>query len=188
MTAAFQPASGDHRDLRSGFDVFYKETVDRTFRAAYRAAGGDREIARDATQEAYLAMLRILIDRGPARDPARYVVGIAVKKVVDAYRASARYDRWVDNYDPPIEEVGFAQVTDDVSVIRLVIEFLNRQPPQQRAVGVLYFLEELTYNEISTALDGMSLSTARTHVQRLRQKLAPLVKQIAANIEGGESR
>jgi RNA polymerase sigma factor (sigma-70 family) len=188
MTATYQPVSGDHRDLRSRFDAFYKETVDRTFRAAYRAAGGNREIARDATQEAYLAMLRILVERGPARDPARYVVGIAVKKVADAYRASGRHDRWADNYDRPIEEVGFAQVTDDASMTQLVIEFLNRQAPQQRAVGVLYFLEELTYNEISTALGGMSLSTARTHVQRLRQKLAPLIKQVAANIEGGESR
>lgn len=74
------------------------------------------------------------------------------------------------------------------SVTRLVIEFLNLRAPQQRAVGVLYFPEELTYSEISTALDGMSPSTARTHVQRLRQKLTPLVKQVVANSEGGESR
>lgn len=107
MTAAYQPVSGDHRDFRGRFDAFYKSTVDRTFRAAYRAAGGDREVAHDATQEAYLAMLRILVDRGPVRDPAQYVVGIAVKKVVDAYRASARHDGWIDDYDLPIEDVGF---------------------------------------------------------------------------------
>lgn len=188
MTADYQPASGDDRDLRGRFDVFYKSTVDRTFRAAYRAAGGNREIAHDATQEAYLAMLRVLVDRGPVRDAGQYVVGIAVKKVVDVYRANARYDEWVEDYDVAIEEVGFVRVTDDAAVTRLVIGFLNKQAPQQRAVGVLYFLEELTYNEISVALGGMSPSTARTHVQRLRQRLAPLVKQVAANSEGGERR
>lgn len=185
MTVAYQPDSGDRRDLSGRFDVFYKSSVDRTFRAAYRAAGGDWEVAHDATQEAYLAMLRILVERGPVRDTGQYVMGIAVKKVVDAYRASARYDRWNDDYDLPIEDVGFVQVTDDALVTRLVVEFLNRQAPQQRAVGVLYFLEELTCQEISVAL-GMSPSTARTHVQRLRQKLVPLVKQVAAYSEGGE--
>jgi RNA polymerase sigma factor (sigma-70 family) len=186
MTVAYRPESGGDYDLRSRFDVFYKSTVDRTFRAAYRAAGGNREVAHDATQEAYLAMLRILVDRGPARDAGQYVVGIAVKKVIDLYRASARYDRWTDDCDLPTEDVGFEQVTDDTLVTRLVIEFLNRQGPQQRAVGVLYFLEELTYNEISAALGGMSPSTARTHVQRLRQKLVPLVQEVVANSGGGE--
>jgi RNA polymerase sigma factor (sigma-70 family) len=187
MTADYQPAPDDHYGLNGRFDAFYRSTVDRTFRAACRVAGGNWEIARDATQEAYLEMLRCLIDRRPVRNAEQYVVGIAVKKVVNVYRASARYDDWIEDYDVPIEDVGFIQVTDDAVVTRLVIEFLNAQAPKQRAVGVLYFLEELTYNEIAAVL-GMSPSTARTHVQRLREKLAPLAKQVAANREGGDHR
>jgi RNA polymerase sigma factor (sigma-70 family) len=133
-------------------------------------------------------MLRILADRSEVRDVGQYVVGIAVKKVIDLHRARARHDSWTDEYDPPIQEAGFEQVNADASLTRLVIEFLNQQAPQQRAVGVLYFLEELTYNEISTVLGGMSPSTARTHVQRLRQKLAPLVNRVATSAEGGEYR
>jgi DNA-directed RNA polymerase specialized sigma24 family protein len=39
---------------------------------------------------------------------------------------------------------------------------------------VLYFLEEFDYSEIAEKL-GMSCSTVRTHVQRLRAGLQPLI-------------
>lgn len=186
MTAAHEPAPVDSVDFRARFDAFYKSTVERTFRAAYRAAGGNPEIAHDATQEAYLTMFRILMDHRQIRDAGQYVIGIAVKKVVDAFRSSARCDGRIDDRDLPIEDIDLVQLID-VSLTQFVIDFLDQQAPQQRAVGVLFFLEEMTYQDISAAL-GMSPSTARTHVQRLRQKLAPLAKQILANAEGSENR
>lgn len=68
---------------------FYKTTVHRTYGTAYRAAGGDKDVAHDATQEAYVVMLRRWLgNKKPEGDACRYVVGIAVRKVADFYRSS----------------------------------------------------------------------------------------------------
>lgn len=71
-------------------------------------------------------------------------------------------------------ETGYAEVLDTMTVLQAVCEFLDRQPPRRRAVGVLFFLGEFGYSEIAEKL-GMSCSTARTHVQRLRAGLQPLI-------------
>jgi len=52
-------------------------------------------------------------------------------------------------------------------------------------VAVLYFLEELTYAEIAEIL-AITESTARTHVERLRMLLKPLVDNITKFGQGGE--
>lgn len=82
---------GADPDLLQDFTDFYKTTAQRTFGTAYRAAGGDKEVADDATQEAYVVMLKRWLDnKKPEGDVGRYVVGIAVHKVADFYRSCDR--------------------------------------------------------------------------------------------------
>jgi RNA polymerase sigma factor (sigma-70 family) len=187
MTVGRQPAPDG--PLRLRFDDFYGTTARRTFQAACRVARGDIEVARDATQEAYLTMFRLWAAGGrPIQDPARYVVGVAVNKVVDHYRRQARHEVLTDDDVPAVQDAAFDQVVSRIAIIDVIRKFLDCQAPQQRAVGVLYFMEEFTYAEICAVLDDMSQSTARTHVQRLRRKLAPLVKRYLGNNEGGVHR
>ncbi len=175
-------------DPRHDFIDFYKTTVHRTFGTAYRAAGGDKDVAHDATQEAYVVMLKRWLDNNkPEGDVCRYVRGIAVHKVADIYRSRER-DRFVtleEEHDCPSDETGYAEVLDTMTVLPVVLAVLDRAPQRQREVGVLYFLEEFDYPEIEEAL-GMSCSTARTHVQRLRRKLQPLINLITLDDQGGE--
>ncbi|ONI87043.1 hypothetical protein ALI144C_10445 [Actinosynnema sp. ALI-1.44] len=190
MTVAHPPAPDDPEEaLRRRFDDFYVATAHHTFQVACRVARGDIEVARDATQEAYLTVFRLwATDSQPIQDPARYVVGVAVNKVVDHYRRQARHEVLTDDNVPTVPGTEFDHVVSRIAVIEVIRKFLDSQAPQQRAVGVLYFLEELTYAEICAALDGMAQSTARTHIQRLRRKLAPLVHRTLGNVEGGEHR
>lgn len=168
-------------DPRHDFTYFYNTTSKRTFGTAYRAAGGNEDVARDATQEAYLVMLKRWLDgKKPEGDVHRYIVGIAVRKVADHYRSSNRLIALKEEHDCGGEETGYVEVLDTMTVLQAVRDFLDRQPSQRRAVGVLYFLEEFDYPEIAAVL-GMSRSTARTHVQRLREVLQPLIDD-----QGGE--
>ena len=99
MTLLEQPSSDGATDpnLLHDFIDFYGTTFQKTFGTAYRAAGGDTQLAYDATQEAYVAMLQFWRDnRRPEGDVCRYIVGIAVHKVIDFYRARDR--------DVPLEE------------------------------------------------------------------------------------
>jgi RNA polymerase sigma factor (sigma-70 family) len=186
MTRIKQPGSGGPAkpDLLRDFIDFYKTTVHRTFGSAYRAAGRDTDVAQEATQEAYLVMLKLWLDNErPEGDLRRYVVGIAVHKVADHYRRD-HYVAWEEDHDCGTHETGYAEVLGTMTVLHAVREFLDRQPPRRRAVGVLYFLVEFDYSEIAATLD-MSCSTVRTHVQRLREALQPLIDQVLDD-GGGE--
>jgi RNA polymerase sigma factor (sigma-70 family) len=172
-------------DLLHDFVDFYKTTSHRTFGTAYRAAGGNSYVAEDATQEAYMVMLKRWLDnKKPEGDLCRYVVGIAVRKVVDFYRSRDREVPLEVEHDWGSHEPGYGKVLDTRTVLPVVRDLLDRQPLRRRAVGVLYFLEEFDYPEIAETL-GISCSTARTHVQRLREVLQPLIDRIT---DGGGER
>jgi RNA polymerase sigma factor (sigma-70 family) len=188
MTAVEQPGSDGTADpdLLHDFIDFYETTVHRTFGTAYRAAGGDSHVAEDATQEAYVVMLKRSRDnKKPEGDFCRYVVGIAVRKVVDFYRSRDREVPLEEEHDWGSHEPGYDKALDTMTVLPVVLGLLDRQPLRRRAVGVLYFLEEFDYPEIAETL-GMSCSTARTHVQRLREALQPLIDRITLDDRGGE--
>jgi len=189
MTIGEQPGSeAPDPVLLQDFREFYRTTVQRTFRVAYRAAGGDKDVAHDATQEAYTVLLKCWLDnKKPEGDICRYAVGIAVHKVADFYRSKERERRVTaeEEYDYPGDESGYAEVLDTMTILPIVLAVLNRAPRRQREVGVLYFLEAFDYAEIADVLH-IKRSDVRTHVQRLRGKLRPLINRITLDDQGGE--
>ena len=63
MTAHRSPDGGSSSPARGdgdAFETFYRTTVQRTFDIARRAAAGDKHLAHDATQDAYVEMLPVL--------------------------------------------------------------------------------------------------------------------------------
>lgn len=133
----------------------------------------------------YVAMLQLWLDnKKPEGDACRYAVGIAVHKVADFYRSSDRYVPLEEEHDCGSHETRYAGVLDTMTVFREVRDYLNRQPPRRRAVGALYFLEDFKYAEIAETL-GMSCSTARTHVHRLRSGLQRVIDRITLDDQGG---
>lgn len=183
---SLEPPTSDgaaNPDPLRGFMAFYKATVHRTFGVAYRASGGDEHVARDATQDAYVVMLKRWRDNTwPEGDPCRYVARVAVNKVADYYRSIHRWIPIEEEHDCGSDETRYAEVLDTMTLHRAVRDFLDGQPEQRRAVGVSYFLEERDYRKIADAF-GMSCSTVRTHVQRLRAMLQPLIDQIPPDDE-----
>lgn len=160
------------------FNAFYAATARTTFNIAWRVTAGDQDVARDATQDAYLEMLRRWESRRCRSfdDNSRYVVGIAVRKVADWYRCHRRLTALDDEHDGGTEDPRFDDVLDELSVLQAVRDLIARQPVQRRAVGTLFFLQNCHHAEIAVAL-GITQSTVRTHVQRLRAQLKPLVDQ-----------
>jgi RNA polymerase sigma factor (sigma-70 family) len=124
-------------------------------------------------------------NKKPEGDVGRYVVGVAVRKVADFYRSRDRCVPLEEGYDCGSHETGYAEVLDTMTTLDVVRDCLDRQPPRRRAVGVLYLLEEFEYPEIAETL-GMSCSTVRSHVQRLREALQPLINRITLDDRGGE--
>ncbi|GAA2777000.1 hypothetical protein [Saccharopolyspora taberi] len=162
------------------FEAFYAETFSRTFKAVLRRAGGDRHVTDDATHDAYVAMLKSWPERKHRSldENRQYVQAIAANKVFDWYRHQRRYVELDDEFDAATDESGFAEVLDELSVVGEVRALIGRQPLRRRAVGELFFLEEIgDYREIADTL-SMAPSTARNHVKRLRDLLKPFVSQM----------
>ena len=176
-------------EVPADFARFYSATVARVLGVARRTAAGDRDLAWDATQEAYARMLQ----RWPQRqrlwlaDNRRYASAVAVNLVIDAYRQRGRGAELDDETDIGFDDPGFAAVLDELALLGAVRDALGRQPARRRAVGVLYLIEGLSTAEIANAL-GMAESTVRTHVERLRVVLKPYVARIMNDEQGGGRR
>jgi RNA polymerase sigma factor (sigma-70 family) len=165
---------------------FYVATFERTLAAAQRISG-DRHLAYDAAQEAYVVMVHRWDERKcrSLSDNQRYVIGIAANKIADWYRRNGRVLPFGGDDDQPMEEHGYDQVLDQLTLFKVVRDFLEGQPAGMRAVGVMYFLEGFEYAEIAHHLQ-IAASTVRTQVQRLRVRLRPLADRLARLNEGGE--
>jgi DNA-directed RNA polymerase specialized sigma24 family protein len=149
------------------FAMFYRSTVERTFRTAYRAAGGDRHTAWDATQESYEELLHEWNNRElrTTEHNERYVARVAVRRVADSSPKGTVPDDEQEIPDGPLPAAARA--------------LIDRQPAESRAVAVLFFLLECGLAEIAVIL-GIPESTTRTHVERMRVLMKPL-------IDGGEA-
>lgn len=167
--------TGVSRDL-DGFAAFYRVTSTRTLRVLLRMTGGDRQLAADALQDAYVVMLKAWWVRRERtfEDNRRYLVAIAANKVRDAYRTLSRYADLTDEHEPAGEDPGIAAVLDELSAIQVIRDVIAKFPVRRRVVAVLYFLQDFGYREIAEALD-IRESTVRTHVERARAVLQPHV-------------
>lgn len=184
-SAGDEPRPGGHG--RAEFAAFYRSTSARTFASALRAAAGDPEAAHESTQEAYVVMWERWHERcsRSVKDNGRYVVGIAVRKVADWHRQRIRLVALTEDEDASGEDIGFTDVLDQMSVLRAVRELIASQPNRRREVGVLFFLEDFSYKEIAETL-AITESTVRTHIERLRLLLKPLLDADGQFGQGGE--
>ncbi|OLF15042.1 RNA polymerase sigma factor [Actinophytocola xanthii] len=165
--------------MTDSVEDFYLSTAERTFAAARRVSG-NLHVARDATHDAYVVMLDRWAERMNCSlaDNQRYVIGIAVKKVADWYRAHGRFVALPEDDDPPAVDHSYDDVLDQLSLCKEVRRFLEDRPVVSRTVGILYFLEDFPQAEIAEII-GIDASTVRTHVYRLRKQLRPMVERIS---------
>ena len=169
------------------FAEFHALTYAPALRCARSAAGPDREAALDAVQDAYAIMLRRWESRScfTLGDNRAYILRIVYHKIMDGYRHQRRLAEPVDEQEVGADDPALDQLVDEMSLLNAVRAFLADQPPRRRAVAVLRFMEGCEYQEIAEIL-GMSTSTVRTHVERVRVLLQPYLDHLAKIDQGGD--
>lgn len=189
MTSVQRRAERPHapNEAPADFAEFYSATVQSVFDRARRVAAGDTHLAKDATQEAYARMLKCWDERRwrSAEDNRRYAVAIVTNLIYDAYRRQGRLTELDDEHDVAADDPALEAVVDEMSTLRAVRDLIEQQPVRRRAVAVLFFIEEWGIAEIASVL-GITESTVRTQVERLRTLLKPCVKQMTELNRGGE--
>jgi RNA polymerase sigma-70 factor, ECF subfamily len=163
------------------FGELVKRWERRIFALAYGMLGREED-ARDATQETFLAAFRNLRGfRGEAK-VSSWLHRIAVNQCITRQRRakvrgeSALEDEQEKNAGHFAAPVSFspARVTEGAQVTQAVRNAVNTLPLELRQIVVMKEFEDLTFREISDALD-LPLSTVKsrlyTALKQLQMKL-----------------
>jgi len=132
---------------------------------------GNREDARDATQNAFIRAFEKLDTFDPSRRFFSWLYRIAVNESLNLRRSQRQHD--------PLDAArdAAAATTDSVESAERearVHAALLRLPSEQRAVVVLRHFAELSYEEIGEALH-VPVKTVKSRLFMARQRLAPLL-------------
>ncbi len=135
---------------RRDFDEFYAAHFDDVARAITLAAG-DRELAQDATQEAFARALRRWRRVQDMDRPDGWVYVVAMNQLRDHWRRLERQQ--------PVEPVE-ADNKGSVVIRLSVREAIATLPPRQRQAVVLRYLADLPLAAVAEAM-GCALGTAK---------------------------
>ena len=145
----------------------------RFFRVAHRILGDPRD-AEDAVQLAYLRVFRKASDYRAEWAASPWIYRVLTNVCIDVWRKRRRQSAGCD--DREIEAIA-GQAPSRSARIDLR-RALARLSPEMRAVVVLRFSEDLSYDDIARAR-GVSVNTIKTQLARAK-------KVLRAQLQGGE--
>jgi len=156
------------------------DSYSRLVAGCIAAQGVDRDDVEDLAQQAFInAYMGLANFRGDCKLSSwLYTIAINVarahKKKLAVRPTPSSVDEAVESGIHPIDEAtSAAQVR--MLQNRELEAALNGLPQQQRTALVLYYLEELNYEEIAEAM-RMNLNTVRTQIRRGKQRLAAMLE------------
>jgi RNA polymerase sigma-70 factor (ECF subfamily) len=164
----------------NAFELIYDRHGGAAFSLAYRMVG-DRTVAEDITQEAFLSMWRSRVRYERERGSVRaWVLGIVHHRTIDALRRNLVHDRRRASAEG-IEERQEAPERTDVEVARrdearTVREALDTLPEEQHQVIQLAYFGGFTHTQIAEMLDmpvGTVKGRMRLGLDKMRRALAP---------------
>jgi RNA polymerase sigma-70 factor (ECF subfamily) len=147
------------------FDAFYEREFDSVAGLAY-VLSGSRIDSDDLAQEAFLAAYRRWAEIGRYDDP-----GAWVRRVI-ANRSTSVIRRAYVRGKALIRLGGSLEHAPDLSPETVdVWRAIRRLPARQAQATALYYLNDLSLEEVATVLD-CAVETVRTHLRRARKTLA----------------
>lgn len=154
------------------FDQFFADHFDDLVRSL-TAITGDRELARDSVQEAFIKTYARWRRVRRLDNPVTWVRRVAINKSRDLHRSEIRRRRREQHTNTGVEQV--LQPQDSTSS-RLHLEHLLRQlTPRQRSVAALFYMEDLPVSEIGASL-GLSNGAVKFHLNKARAGLKGLLE------------
>lgn len=178
-------AAGDESALGQLYDRYASAIFGLTLRIA-----GQREVAEELTQEAFLRVWRKASSFQATRGAfAPWLFGIAHNLAIDEIRrGKARPQPVYDSEERPI----FATISDESTSVEdaawlseqrgLIQQALDELPGEQREVLTLAYYGGLTQREIAERL-GSPLGTVKTRARLGLMKLRELLGGSALNLE-----
>ena len=164
------------------FEVIYDRHSRAAFSLAYRIAG-DRNVAEDITQEAFLSMWRSHVRFDRQRGSVRtWVLGIVHHRAIDALRRNSVHDRRrasaegiEERQEAPERERTEVEVTRRDEA-REVHEVMSTLPGEQLEVVRLAYFGGFTHTQIAEMLKmpvGTVKGRMRLGLEKMRRAMSP---------------
>lgn len=151
------------------FDAFYRASYHRALGLAIVLCG-DRSVAEEVTQDAFLAAMRQWDEVGMFEDPMAWIRRVVSNKSVSWFRRAQLEARSLFRIGAPERVAGPAP--DGIDIWREV----QRLPIRQRQVIALTYVEDLARAEVAVVL-GIGEETVKTHLERARSTLNSRLRQ-----------
>lgn len=155
-----------NRDVE--FKTFY-ESEGKRVRELAMFLVGDRDLAADLAQEAFLRAYRRW-DRIRNRDPGPYVRRALVNLCKNAYRRRAVEGKWSA---PRVISLSHSANVDEAVRVSQALQELT---PMRRAAVVLRYYEDMSDEHIALVLDR-PLGTVKSDIRRSLKQLKPLLDE-----------
>lgn len=163
----------------SAFRRLYDAHVDRAFRLAYRITG-DEELARDATQEAFIRAFDGL--KGFQGDAAfsTWLHRITVRASLNLVRDGARHGTGrvplEDGVTPGAGSYGTPGIGPHFELRDRLREAVDGLPEKYRIVLLMHDVEGFTHREIAEALE-LREGTSKARLSRARARLREILDE-----------
>jgi RNA polymerase sigma-70 factor, ECF subfamily len=164
----------------AAFEVFYDRHGGAAYSLAHRIVG-DRQLAEDVIQDAFLSIWRSSARYDPARGSVRsWTLGVVRNRAIDALRRASGPAPKLDLDDAALLEARAAPERTEAEAIRRdaaerVRGAVGALPPEQSEVIALAYFGGFSHSEIASML-GAPLGTIkgrmRLGLEKLRQALA----------------
>lgn len=161
----------------AALSTFVTRTWDEVSRLVTAVAG--RDLAEDATQDAYLRAIRALPSYRADASVRTWLLSIARRAAVDAVRGAARRRRLRDRLTARIE----ARTTVDIDVddLSLTEQMLDHLDADRRTAFALTQILGLSYAD-AAAICGCPVGTIRSRVARARDQLITVLGPEAVGV------
>jgi len=131
----------------------------------------DAGSAADAAQEAFLRLYLRWDEVTKLDDPVAWLYRVGINRCYDYRRGLRRAARLLDRLTAATPRESAEPWTPDTDFLSLV----KRLSKQQRIAAVLFYQADLSVEEIARVMH-ISESAVKTHLQRAREALRPLVE------------
>jgi len=149
-----------------GFSALFRAEFPSVLRVV-QAIVGDRAVAQEVTQDAFVEALRRWPKVGAHERPGAWVRRVAIRRAVRVR------DRRIAEPSPDEPASGRGDAPADLDLHRAVAAL----PRAQRAAVALFYLEDRPVAEVAELM-GCSAATVKVHLHRARARLAQTLTSI----------
>ena len=160
---------------RLAFEQLYRSHCDRIFALCWRMCGGDRALAEDMVQEAFIrAWNKLHLFRGDSKF-GTWLHRLAVNVVLSDRRIRVKRVQREQVFGDDLERVLVGD-RDVYAGMRADLEAaIAGLPERARTVLVLYDIEGYQHNEIAD-LTGMAVGSSKAQLHRARKLIREVLK------------